>query len=70
MGKHGRIKESEVEEKNKNMRMASAFAHQVMMNGFDEATVNSYFVSPSPTNTHRNTCNQEAKLTSKLEGLC
>lgn len=58
--------------KNKKMRMASAFAHQVMMNGFDEATVNSYFVSPSPTDTHThtNTCNQGAKLTSKLEGLC
>lgn len=38
--------------------------------GFNEATVKSHSVSPTPTDTkHKNTRNQGPKLTSNLEGL-
>lgn len=72
-GGHGRIKDREVEKKNKRVKLTDSgfsLCSSGDDDGFNEATVNCHSVSPSPTDTHKNTRNQGAKLTSNLEGLC
>lgn len=78
-GGHGRMKEREVEggkkQKHENDRQRGNSSLSFCSSGdddaFNEATVNSHSVSPSPTDTtHKNTRNQGGKLTSNLEGLC